>query len=586
LYYIATNPFPVPPLEASSRFFVPPPIGRQPGEPGASGVIWLRAAPFRERSTGAGRLSQSPSSRIRWLAVTGSILLSLWFILINDKINPDGALYVDTAQRLIEGDWQGAYRLYLWPFFSLLMALLSQATGLHPEAAALALNLLFAAVMVYAFVALVEELGGDRKTIWFAAFVILSLPYVNEKRAEVIRDIGYWAFVVTSLLLFLRFGARPGLGRGLAWSLSALIATLFRIEGFAALLALPWVLWLQGGWSWRQRALAFLQANVLVIGLAAALAVIVALDPEIANYSGRLLEPIQRLEQFWVELSSGLERKADLLRSQVFDLTTGPYAHYAGKSALTVLVGGLVTIVVIKAAKVITPLYWLLPMFRRFRYRLHFSPLAVRTLAWLFLINLSLIFAFVVDSFYLSSRYVVPLALTLLPAVPFVLAAAHDRWRELARAPWRRKWVFPLIALGLLATLLDGVIVTSPPKTYIKEAGLWLRERVPADQRVYTNASLVHYYSGQGITWTDRRQYRLPPHIPLYKYDYAAVEKKRGEFPRAWNKLLKLGGLTPVAEFENRRGDGIRIYRIDLDGPPSGKRRLRPESEPKPERGN
>ena len=89
----------------------------------------------------------------------------------------------------------------------------------------------------YVFVALVEELEADRKTVWFGAFVILSLPYVNEKRAEVIRDIGYWAFVVTSLLLFLRFGARPSLGRALAWSLSALTATLFRIEGFAALLA-------------------------------------------------------------------------------------------------------------------------------------------------------------------------------------------------------------------------------------------------------------------------------------------------------------------------------------------------------------
>jgi hypothetical protein len=533
--------------------------------------------------TGNKGLEQVKPALIRWLAVTGSVLLSLWFILINDKINPDGALYVDTAQRLIEGDWRGAYQLYQWPFFSALMALLSQLTGLHPEAAALALNLLFAALLAYTFVALVEELGGDRKTLWLAAFVILSLPYVNEKRAEVIRDIGYWGFVVTSLLLFLRFGARPGLGRALAWSLSALTATLFRIEGFAALLALPWVLWLQGSWSWRRRTLVFLQANALVIGLAAALALIVTLDPEIANYSGRLLEPVRRLEQFWIELSSGLEHKADLLRSRVFDLTTGPYAHYAGKSALTVLIGGLVTIVVIKAAKVITPLYWLLPMFRRFRYRLHFSPLALQTLAGLFLTNLSLILAFVVDSFYLSSRYVVPLALTLLPMVPFVLAAVHDRWRELAQAPWRRKWVFPLIALGLLATLLDGIIVTSPPKTYIKEAGLWLRQQVPADQKVYTNSSLVHYYSGQGITWTDRRQYRLPPHIPLYKYDYAAVEKKRGEFPRAWNKLLKLGGLTEVAEFENRRGDGIRIYRIDLDGPPSGKRRVRPASGPNPD---
>lgn len=516
-------------------------------------------------------------AHIRWLAVAGSVLLSLWFVLINDKINPDGALYVDTAQRLLAGDWMGAYQLYPWPFFSALIALLSQITGLAPEPAALLLNLLLAAVLAYAFVTLIEDLGGDRKTLLIAAFVVLSLPYVNEKRAEVIRDIGYWALFVSSLVLFLRLGVRPGLDRALLWALTALTATLFRIEGFAALLALPWVLWLHGEWPWRKRALVFLQANLLVILIAVAIAFALVMAPTLAQFQGRLLEPIQRLEQFWIELTSGLEYKAELLRTQVLDQTTGPYAHYAGKSAMMVLLGGLMVIVVGKVAKVITPLYWLLPLFRRFRYRLHFPPLAVYALIWLFLINLGLILAFVVDSFYLSSRFVVPVALTLLPVAPFALAAVHDRWRELATAPWRRKWVFPLIALGMLATLLDGVIVTSPDKAYIKEAGLWLRERVTPDQKVYTDTSLVHYYSGHGITWSDRRQYQMPPLTPLYKYDYAAVEKRRGDFPRAWNKLVKLGGLTQVAEFENRRGDGIRIYRIDLDGPPSGKRRLRPK---------
>lgn len=504
---------------------------------------------------------------IRWMAVGISVLLSLWLIFINDKINPDGALYVETAQRILAGDWQGAYRLYHWPFFPALIALLSGLTGLHPETSAMGINLSLAAGLVYAFLRLTEELGGDSKTVWFAALVILSLPDLNEKRAEVVRDIGYWACYLAAALLFLRFVKAPSLGRAAAWSTTVLVGALFRVEGLSFLLLLPLALWFRKGWPWRQRLRHFVQANVPLGLLLALLLVAIVVYPEFANYRGRLLEPLDRLQDFWQALTTGLEQKAALLRSQVLEVSTGPYGHYAAKSAHTVLIGGMIAIVLYKLVKLLG-LYCLLPFFAGFRTRLrHLSPEAIPLLVWLVLINLGVILVFVVDTFYLSSRFLIPLALTLLIPMPFVLASAHDRWQQLKPEPLRAKWGYLLIAVWLVSVSLEGITFTRD-RAYLKEAGSWIRHELPAPAKVYTNSSLVHYYSGHGIAWGEKWQYKMPPPKarPLEAYDYAAVEKSKGRFPPAWRKIVEAGRVEMIKEFEGDRGAGIAIYRILREG--------------------
>jgi len=512
---------------------------------------------------GDNRLMRLDARGIRWLAVAVSVLLSLWVILINDKINADGALYVDTAQRILAGDWAGAYRLYRWPFFSALIALVSRITGLHPEAAAMAINLALAAVLVYAFLRLAEDLGGARKTLWFAALVILTFPYLNEKRADVVRDIGYWACYLSGVLLFLRFTRSPTLIRASAWWVVAVIAALFRVEGLVFLVALPLALWFRRDWPLGSRLRHFVQVNTLTGLLLALVIVAVYLNPELTEYRGRLLEPLDRLRDFWWGVTTGLDQKAELLRTQVLEVSTGPHGPYAGTSATKVLVGGLIAIVLYKLVKLLS-LYCLLPLFRRFREPLQsLPPDAILTMAWLGLINLSVIMVFVVHTFYLSTRFLMPLALTLLVAMPFVLTAVHNRWQQLKPCPLHKKWGYPLIALWLLWMAIDGVTFTRN-KAYLREAGTFIRNELPAQARVYTNASLLHYYSGQGIAWEANWQYEMPPpkQAPLETYDYAAVEIKRGRFPAPWEEILEAGGLEEIKAFENRRGDGVRIYRI------------------------
>jgi hypothetical protein len=521
-------------------------------------------------SQGAGETG--PHSPARWidiaaLAILVSLLLTLWLITTTDKINPDGALYIDAAKRLLAGDPSAAYRLYPWPFFPACIAVSSYATGLQPESAALLLNAMLGALLSFSFVAVVQALGGDRRTLFFAAFVILTFPYLNEKRAEIIRDIGYWSFYLLGLLLFLRYFRVPSWQRALGWGSVALLATAFRIEGLAVLALLPSVLLWRRDSNLAQR----LRATAMAYGApaAAVAAILIALlaSPELKHFSGRLFEPLTWLSQLWEALSHGLDERASLLRLHVFRPTLGAYALHAGDSAYPFLLAGIAGIIIFKLAATLTPLYSALLLVPRFRSHLSLDGAAKSTLAGLVAINLAILLVYVTQTYFLSSRFACALALTLLIPVPFALASVHDHWSRVRGSPLHRQWGYLLFAAALLTMALSGVITTSPSKSYVKEAGEWLRDNLPQDAALFTNVMLIDYYDGRGIAWDAREQYRLPPPAPLDSYDFAAVERRSGRFPASWEALAAEYLVRRVASFGNSRDDGITIFEI-LGQPP------------------
>jgi len=144
----------------------------------------------------------------------------------------------------------------------------------------------------------------------------------------------------------------------------------------------------------------------------------------------------------------------------------------------------------------------------------------------------------------------------------FALASVHEHWSLARRSRPIRQWAYLLFAAALLAMALSGVITTSPSKSYVKEAGEWLRENLPGDATLFTNVMLIDYYNGRGVAWGAREQYRLPPPTPLDKYDYAAVERRSGRFPESWDALSAGHPLRPIATFGNSRDDGITIFQI------------------------
>lgn len=503
-----------------------------------------------------GRLLFDP----RLITVLLSFLLSIWAVHTQDAINNDGIVYVEAAERMLRGDWAGAYALYNWPFYPWLIAKVSQGFNLRLEESAQLLDAAFMALLATTFVSLIQELGGDRRTQFFAAFVILSHPYLNEFRAEIFRDHGYWAFYLLAVLFFIRFYCQPGWGWGVCWGLTMILASLFRIEGIVLLLLLPTVVWLRAEISLKARWIQFLIAHSVTLLMAIGLLVWVALDNNFRELAGRLYEPLPRFT--WTDIGSAfasqLEYKADRLASAILN-------RYSEEYALSAVMMTLLVIVLNQFIKTLSPLYTLLPLLSGLRSYFQ-PPSALRTLlVWLTLINVMIVFAFAVHFFFLASRHIVPLMLIALLVIPFILAGLHDRWQSRHQQPLSRPWLMGLLVAILVYMSLDGLVsVGGASKVYIRQAGHWLADHVPLQARLYTNDRKLVYYSGRPINWQQPPTWSIEEQLLKRRfwtdYDYLAVAISR-KSPQISTQLNKSLG-PPVVVFKNRKKDSVLIYHV------------------------
>lgn len=495
---------------------------------------------------------------IRMPAVLASLAVSAWLIATADIINNDGILYLSAAEWIAEGDWAAARALYGWLFYPWLIAVTGRLTGLGLEASAHLIDASMAALMVFAFISIVRELGGDRKVTLLAAFVILFHPYLNDSRSEILRDHGYWALYLLSTLYFLRCYRDPSWRNALTWSSLMVVATVFRIEGCVILLVLPFVLLLKGGEPPAARLQAFGRAHVLnALGLGALVAW-AAVEPNFSDQAGRLLDPLRQLNQLWSSLSTGLENKAARLHDAVLNGYTDQYAVPA-------LIAVMILIIADNLIRTLSPLYAILPLFRRFRTRLAFprgAPVILTSLGGLHLLSA---LVFLVPNYYMSSRHVVAVSLTLLLVIPFVLASAHDHWVQRARRSSR--WPYPLIVAALVFMTADGLLsVGGTSKGYIREAGEWLQENVPADTRLYSNHRKVLFYGGRPLAFNAPPKEVLPenwvPDGAWQRYDYVALWARGKNSDDLSEQLVEAAGLELLASFGNDEGDRVVIFAV------------------------
>ncbi|MEN8206884.1 MAG: hypothetical protein ABFS24_12850 [Pseudomonadota bacterium] len=504
---------------------------------------------------------------IRFPAVVLSLLISAWFAYTAGLINNDGIHYLSAARLIAAGDWAGACQMEVlrcWLLFPSLIATVGKLTGLGLESAAYLLGAVFSGLMVFAFLTLVRELGANRTTLVIAAFVILLHPFLNNARADVIRDHGYWALYLLMVLFFIRFWRDASWQHAFAWMAAAVAATLFRIEGIVFLLFLPLVLVADTSRRFAERLLRLLKAHAFTGLVMLMLLAWWALDPAFsAGNSGRLFEPVQRLAETREQLHTGLEIRAQVMGEQVLG---SELDHYA----LSALWAGLLMIIVYKVINTLSPLYALLFFFRQLRA--HFSPPAgvVPVIAWLVVLNLSILLVEVLTRFTLSGRFAVPLALTLMLIVPFLLEAMYSRWQAGALRGWQRWLALPLVLAALLFMAVDGFYSSGSGRhDYLRDAGYWLRDRVDSTTRVFSNNARVIHYSGQDSKrdkWVnDKRTSRMLKRGSWRKYDYIAIQVD-GDDKSLRDKAVKALGM-PVMEFSNSYQDSVLVFETAVLAP-------------------
>jgi len=503
------------------------------------------------------------TSNVRICAMLLSFIFSYWMLYVDPAINLDGIRYIKTADHLLQGDIQGAYSIYRWLFYPWLIASVSKLTGLGLESSAHLLTAFFSALLTYAFITLVRDLGGTRTTILIAAFVIVFHPEFNETRSSVLRDHGFWAFYLLAVLYFVRYCVHPCWRYALAWNLMIIIATLFRIEGIVFLILVPFVFLVYYDWSFLTKIKRFFQVYSLNIVSFIFLFVIAIYKKErFYAYQGRLLEPLSRLSKFMEELTVGINERIEIVQTMLLHSHSDEYAFMVVLSIPIIILFDKI-IRAMTLLYIVTFGYWI------FKRKNYFVKKSLSVIIWVSILNIIILVVFILPQSFLQSRFVYPLVLILLLMVPFVLSELYDKWKLSKATTSKYVCLFYILCVLLVINALEGLVsLPGCSDYYVKNAGIWLQDNIPSDARLYTNNMKIKYYRGafneRPFGFRKNVTEKWLETIPVNQYDYFALWIKHKNYPDP-QKISSVFGSNPIQEFRNKKNDVVLIYKSSVN---------------------
>lgn len=460
------------------------------------------------------------------LVFVASLLLSAVAIFGTVTVARDATLYFDTAQIYLDQGLEGAFSLFDWPWFSILLAVTHGLTGLSLENC----GYLWCALLLAGTCALLVDCSQRLVpgSGYLAVLVALAMPGFNQYRSDILREFGFWFFCVLALWLAGRWRERGGWSGACLIQLAVIMAAAFRLEALFLVAALA--IWSLTERSWSR----VLQLNILP-ALAALLVLLVlsfsGLSLARVSYYQQLLDPKHLLTSFG-ELAQHL---ADGMRLK-----------YSRDDAGLILFLGMLGTLIVGAGAGLGPL--LLPLLCKGRQAwrsvitsagAHFSY------AWLgyFLVLL----VFFVHNQFMISRYESLLAVLAVPAVVFALRDFIVNYPRAGRV---------LLAVVLLV-MLDNVISLGAKKTQLVEAGHWMAANVPIGDPVYYDDVRISYYAGRGALRQPypREAAMSAEHVGNYRYFF--VEARASE---PWlQEWLKKHQKQVLASFSNAKGESVLV---------------------------
>ena len=485
-------------------------------------------------------MSPRQNTSIYLATAIAGILLSLWQIAGVEQINHDAVYYL----LAIEGDSSAIRQIGNWLFYSRLIDWTTALTGLAPEQAAWTVNILLDSLTVLAFLRLVEELGGTRRTLVWAALAVLSLPYFNDNRAEIIRDHGYWAFSLAAMIFYVRLFRGFAWKDALGWNLGMFIALLFRVEALVFLVLMPLGLLAAGpGGLWKA---ARTLIPVAIAGLVFGLGLLFS-----SGMQNRLVDSLANAGALLQVFTESIPRKAALLRR-------GVVPQFSQGMAETTLYLGVIWSIVKDLISSMSWLYFAILLLRRW-FPAPALPHDYRRILWIYTaLSISVLFVHGAQHFIMVSRYTLALALVLLPVAVFSLDELHRKYREENHGGP----ILATVMLGMLVLAADSLHSSSTPKAYILQAAEWARTNIPDRARIVTD------YHPERVSWYSNRnsgkqlvfQRFRPGKTRLVDFDYAFVRSGGKMEDSKLYRILSRRGMKPVARIEPERGRGVLIY--------------------------
>lgn len=425
--------------------------------------------------TNAISMRKAEASGIRaetWPWMLGAAVISLIIVAVGGYLrtvpNPDAIYYLASADHFARGEWREGLAVYGWGFYSLQIAAVMVVTGLKAYPATIVVNAVYTAALAAVFVYLIDLLSGrDRVSIVFAVLVIVFNAQLTDWGPVVIRDHGYWFFLIATIATVVADFKAPSWRKKVLLFVEIVLASLFRIEGAYLFLLVP------GFITWTR-----LRSPV---GRAVILAAMGAIS--LVGVAGFVYWNSGSFQMFH-NLGAPIEHYIAVLDTAVIDpaLSNGR-VWYIG-----IVVATMVAAFLLAMTNQLTVL-----LFIAFYPKRTMSSLTNTVFFWFTLGQLPALVIYVTLRLFLPPRYMMGIALVASIAIVFVLRSGYAEWRE--GRP--RAYLFMPLAIGAILIGWFGQLPGPTQLGYLRDAGLWMRANVAPTDYAWVGDPRILYYFGR-----------------------------------------------------------------------------------------
>lgn len=474
-----------------------------------------------------------------------SFFSSLILFALSNSYNSDSIVYLHTADVFSSSGWEAAKAIYPRPFYSALIGLFSNATHLSTEVSAQLVSSSLVALTAFGFVHLLSSLGANTQTLKIGAVIICIYPGIASYKDYFIRDFGYWSFMLLTISLCIshyRTCKRLDL---MLWLLFGGLATFFRPEALALVLALFLSSLTLTITTFKTKKCIFIQyivvSALITCGLLA-LSFLSTTTPLDAIHEYAIYVPTQtlsRLIESWEQVSSTLELEILNRHSREF-ADTSLIAIYA-TIYLSQLANGL------SVPFTAGLLYFLCKR----QLELPNPKFVVVTAA----ITILMTTIFLVSKQFIQTRYLVLLCLLLLIPLTFSISHRADEFSATTKK-----------ALLIIAALMfiDGHVSFGHSKKFIADSILWTKVNSPDKATIISNDPQISYLSGREYNFKQLNLLRNNKELDTSQipsgYDIIAWKSEKGKSPST-SFTIQQTTYHQVTFFANKRDDRVTIYR-------------------------
>ncbi len=469
------------------------------------------------------------------IVILGMLLAARVQYIQHGWINPDSVLYFESARLFALGNWQEAVKVFNWPLYSILIAATHKLTTLDIHTSAQLLSVIFFGITTASYLKLIELAGGATRVMLAGALILFSSHYlVGDVLEMLMRDQGFWAFYLTSLVFFIKFYKTKYYKDAFIWQISAILATLFRIEAISYLIFLPTILLLTQLETWKQRVSNFLKCNFLniTIGVVILSALLLHSDLTMSSF-GRLREVFT--SNLYQELTQHLHEKSAIMAEQVL----GKYLQDFAVQGL------LLTFIYIMIAKAISSIGLINAGLSILAIKSRRSLMdeqvfqVLRAAAVIAIINMALI---ITKVFVLSGRYVLALSLILMIFASFYLASLFRYPQTVSVNEKKLKWLAIAIITFMSLSLVKNILPKDKGYNYMQEAVAWVKENNPKQLPVFYSDPRMRYYANASYIgrWEGNWEYvtNAIKDNSIHNYQFLVIDHKK-ENPETETYLKK-----------------------------------------------